>query len=128
MSDEISFPIDNMRQVAQQIGSDTEALIGETTSRIQQIHATIGGLPGSMQGGFSDLFGQLQRQVCISLKILKDIEKDITSENIQPSGKYGLSGRRARSTGRRADPLILLFFLFSQFPQICTFRAPIGYN
>lgn len=78
MSDEISFPIDNMRQIAQQIASDTEALIGETTSRIQQMHNTNGGLPGSMQGGFSELFGQLQRNMGQILALRQSIGQTLT--------------------------------------------------
>jgi uncharacterized protein YukE len=78
MSDNISFPIDNMRQIAQQITSDTEALSGETNTRIQQMHNTGTGLPSSMQGGFSELFGQLQRNMEQILALRQSIGQTLT--------------------------------------------------
>jgi len=67
-----------MRQIAQQIASDTEALMGETTSRIRQMQNTNGGLPGSMQGGFSDLFEQLQRNMGHILVLRQSIGQTLT--------------------------------------------------
>lgn len=63
MSNKISFPFDNMRQVAQQIISESETLASESASRIQQLNATNSSLPASMQGNFSELFGQIQRNM-----------------------------------------------------------------
>jgi Proteins of 100 residues with WXG len=63
MSDKKSFPINQLRQVAQQIINDSDNLMNETGSRLQQMRNTNGGLPGSMQGSFSNLFDPLQRNL-----------------------------------------------------------------
>jgi len=79
MSDEISLPIDLLRQTAQQIVSDTAALSGETSSRIQQLHNSNSSLPSSMQGAFANLLAPLQRNLAQVLTLRQGIGETLTA-------------------------------------------------
>lgn len=78
MSDNISLPIDLLRQTAQHIVSDTAALSGETSSRIQQLHNSNGSLPNSMQGSFANLLAPLQRNLAQVLTLRQGIGETLT--------------------------------------------------
>ena len=78
MSDEISLPIAMMRQVAQQIMSDTDTLGSETSSRIQHMHNSNSSLPGSMQGAFSNLLEPLQRNLSQVLTLRHSIGQTLS--------------------------------------------------
>lgn len=78
MSDEISLPIAMMRQVAQQIMSDTDTLGGETSSRIQHMHDINSSLPGSMQGAFSNLLDPLRRNLSQVLSLRHSIGQTLS--------------------------------------------------
>lgn len=78
MSDEISLPIAIMRQVAQQIMSDTDTLSSETSSRIQHMHNSNSSLPGSMQGAFANLLEPLQRNLAQVLSLRHSIGQTLS--------------------------------------------------
>lgn len=78
MSDEISLPLDRMRQIAQQVINDSSNLTSETSSRLQQMRNSNGSLPGSMQGIFSNLLDPLQSNIAQILSLRHSIGQTLS--------------------------------------------------
>lgn len=79
MSDKISLPMVNMRELAQQILNETENLMSETESRHQQIQSTKAQLPTSMHSTFDSFLEPFHRNMQEVLALRQSIGKTLSS-------------------------------------------------
>ena len=79
MSDKISLPIVNMRELAQQILNETENLMNETELRHHQILNTKDELPVSMHGTFDNFLEPFHRNIQQVLELRQSIGKNLLS-------------------------------------------------